>query len=214
MTSPTLRILLVDDHQIFREALRSLLERVPELSVVGDGDGGDVLRLVQELAPDIVCLDIAMPGLSGIDALRQLRAAGSKVKVIVLTSYTDQAFVLDIMKAGAAGYVAKSEGGRELLRAIDAVKNGHEYVSPGVGDLQTRATLSQQHLPERSLLAPREREVLRQVAQGKSSQDIAGELGIALGTVEVHRRNIMHKLDLHNVVDLTRYALRCGLVAE
>ncbi len=215
MSEVALRILLVDDHQIFREALRSLLERVPGLNVVGEaGDGSDVLRLVQELAPDIVCMDIAMPGLNGIDALRQLHAAGLKVKVIALTTYTDHAFVIDIMKAGAAGYVAKSEGGRALLRAIETVKNGHEYVSRSIADLQTRVVLSQHHLPERTLLAPREREVLRLVAQGKTSQEIAEELGIALGTVDVHRRNIMHKLDLHKVVDLTRYAIRCGLVAE
>jgi DNA-binding NarL/FixJ family response regulator len=208
------RILLVDDHQIFREALRGLLERMPELEVVGEtGDGLAVFALVNELQPDIVCMDIGIPGRNGIEVTRQLMAAFPALKVIALSTYSDQIYVIDMIKAGAAAYVTKAEGGKELLRAIEAVSNGQHYFCPGVADVVTRALVSPKEQQKRALLGAREQQVLCLVAEGLSSQTIAARLGIATGTVDVHRRNILRKLGLHSAVDLTRYAISIGLVS-
>jgi DNA-binding NarL/FixJ family response regulator len=208
------RILLVDDHQIFREALRGLLERMPELEVVGEtGDGLAVFALVSERQPDIVCMDIGIPGMNGIEATRQLTAAFPAVKVIALSTHSDQVYVIDMMKAGAAAYVTKDEGGKELLRAIEAVSKGQHYFCPAVADVVTRVLFSPKEHHKGPLLGAREQQVLCMVAAGLSSQAIATQLGIATGTVDVHRRNIMRKLDLHTAVDLTRYAISVGLVS-
>jgi two-component system NarL family response regulator len=210
------RILLVDDHQMFREALRSLLERVPGLEVVGEaGNGLQVLPLVTELAPDIVCMDIGMPGMNGIETTRQLVAAFPGIKVIALSTHVDHIYVTDMMKAGAAAYVTKAEGGKELLRAIEAVAKNHTYWCPGATEAIARtmnmAGIGVNAVPS---LGARELQVLRLVAEGLSSIEIAGRLKIAPATVDVHRRNIMRKLGLHSAVELTRYALSHGMLAE
>lgn len=209
----TLRILLVDDHRIFREALRGLLERLPDILVVGEaGSGEEAIALARELSPDIVCMDIGMPGINGIEATRELRAACPDVKVIALSTHADHVYVMDMMAAGASAYVTKAEGGKELLRAIEAVGHGHQYLCAGITSTMTRALVSQGQGRTPALLGERERQVLCLVAKGMSSQQIATQLDIATGTVDVHRRNIMRKLDLHNAVDLTRYAITSGLV--
>lgn len=210
----SLRILLVDDHQLFREALRGLLEKVPGYEVVGEtGDGSEVVRLAQQCAPDLVCMDIGMPGVNGIDATRALKAASPRTKVIALSTYAEHRYVTDILAAGALAYVSKAEASEELLRAIGAVQNDSLYLSPAVAGAIARPAAVPAERPRTNVaLGKREREVLQLVAGGMSSVEISRELHIAPSTVEAHRRNVMRKLDLHSVADLTRYAVRTGLV--
>jgi two-component system NarL family response regulator len=210
-----LRILLVDDHSIFREALRGLLETRPDLEVVGEAsDGREVLRLARELAPDIVCMDIGMAGTNGIDTTRRLVAAFPGIKVIALSTHADHVYVKDMINAGASAYVTKAARSKELLEAIDAVGRGRQYLCPGIIDSAPEATVHGKPGPSPGLLGNRERQVLCLVAKGMSSQQIASRLTIAPGTVDVHRRNIMRKLDLHSAVELTRYAFNAGLVTD
>lgn len=210
-----LRLLIVDDHRIFREALRGMLEANPDLEVVGEaGDSAQALRLVDELAPDIVCMDIGMSNINGIETTRRMTAVHPEVRVIALSTYADRVYVNDMMNAGAVGYVAKSARGKELLDAISAVARGQHYVCPTISRAITWSEPLTRQRNAHGMLGPREREVLRLVAQGLSSPQIGARLDIATGTVDVHRRNIMRKLDLHNAAELTRYALTTGLIAD
>ncbi len=210
------RIMLADDHQIFREALRAMLEREPDLEVVAEtGEGLEVVKLARERKPDVVCMDVGMPGMNGIEATRQLLAVLPGVKVIGLSAYQDQRYVVEMMNAGAAGYVTKAEAGSELLRAIAAVRRDRVYLCPDVAKAVTAALTGKDSgtaILASSRLGARERQVLQLVAEGCTSAEVAERLHIAQATVEVHRRNIMRKLDLHSVADLTRYAIRNGLV--
>lgn len=211
-----LRILLADDHQLFRDALRSLLEQDSKFEVVAEtGDGLEVVKLAREKTPDIVCMDISMPGMNGIETTRRLIAACPSVKVIALSAFADQRYVLDMMNAGASAYVTKGEACDELLRAIEAVRRNRNYFCSDVAATVTSA-LSRpgDELKNPALLGPRERQVLQLVAEGSSSAEIAASLHIAQATVEVHRRNIMRKLNLHSVAGLTRYAIRNGLTPD
>ena len=204
-----LRIMLADDHQMFRDALCSLLQSSPELEVVAQtGDGLQVLSLARVCAPHIVCLDIGMPGMNGVEVARALRAAMPQVKVIALSAFTDQRYVLDMLGAGACGYVTKAEASDELLRAIDAVRRGRTYLCPDVAGAVTHALLHKGEAgPVPSALGARERQVLQLVAEGYTSKQIGHKLHIVSSTVEVHRRNIMRKLGLHSVAELTRYVV-------
>jgi two-component system NarL family response regulator len=213
-STANLRILLVDDHRLFREALMSLLERIPGYAVVAEtGDGADVVRLAQECVPDLVCIDVGMPRMNGIDATRALKAAFPQVKVVALSSHTDHRNVIDALEAGALAYVSKAEASEELLRAISAVQRDSLYLSPAVAGALTQAAAAPADRPRTNIaLGRRECEVLTLVANGLSSVEISRQLQIAPSTVEAHRRNVMRKLDLHSVADLTRYAVRAGLV--
>ncbi|MDP2370610.1 response regulator [Rhodoferax sp.] len=204
-----LRIMLADDHQMFRDALCSLLHSSPELQVVAQtGDGLQVLSLARACAPHIVCLDIGMPGMNGVEVARALRAAMPQVKVIALSAFTDQRYVLDMLGAGACGYVTKAEASDELLRAIDAVRRGRTYLCPDVAGAVTHALLHNGEAgPVPSALGARERQVLQLVAEGYTSKQIGHKLHVASSTVDVHRRNIMRKLGLHGVAELTRYVV-------
>lgn len=207
------RIMLVDDHKIFRDALRSLLGKMPNLEVVGEsGDPFEVIDLARKVSAQIVCMDIGIPEMNGIEITRNLLAACPNVKVIALSSYSDRRYVMDMMNAGASAYVTKAEATDELLRAIDALRHNRKYLCPDVveavtGTMPPHASLS-------SKLGNRERQVLQLVAEGLTSAMIADQLCIAPSTVEVHRRNIMRKLNLHNVADLTRYAINNGLCSN
>ena len=205
----TLRVLLVDDHQMFRDALRALLERDPNLTVVAEAsNGADALSLAQRCAPDIICMDIGMPGMNGIETTRQLMAAQPGLKIIALSTFSEKSYVLDMLKAGAIAYVTKAEASEELMRAIDAVQRNRGYLCPDVAALiagaisgTDQADITPTHL------GAREKQVLQQVAKGLTSVEIAEMLSIAPATVEVHRRNIMRKLDLHSIAELTRYVI-------
>ena len=215
--SQKLRILLADDHQIFRDALRSLLEKVPDFEVVAEtGDGLEVIRLARETSPDIACMDIGMPGMNGIEVTRRLIAACPGVKVIALSAFTEQRYILNMLDAGALGYVAKAGAGDELRRAIEAVRHQRLYLCPHAAFVVAGALSgkSSSGKPSAAQLGARERQVLQLVAEGSTSAQIAERLNIAQSTVEVHRRNIMRKLNLHSVAELTRYAINNGLAPD
>lgn len=203
------RIFLADDHIMFREALCNLLRTHDSMEVVGQtGDGLQVAPLCSALLPDIVCMDINMPGLDGIASTRQLRELCPHTKVIALSAYTDQRYVLDMLGAGASAYVTKVEASDELLHAIRVVKEGRTYLCPDVAGAFVNAASPQPDGRKLAVtLSTREQQVAQGVAQGKTSFQIANALFIAPSTVDVHRRNIMRKLNLHNVADLTRYVL-------
>jgi DNA-binding NarL/FixJ family response regulator len=210
-----LRVLLADDHQLVRDALRLMLEMEPDIKVVAEAsNGNDVPRLAREMNVDVVCMDIAMPGMNGIEATEKLLAVLPSVKVIGLSAYVDQRFILDMLQAGAVGYVTKADASEELLRAIRAVRRHQTYLCPAAAAAVTGAMRSNtpQGRFRNSHLGARERQVLQLVAEGNTSPRIAQILHIAPSTVEVHRRNLMRKLDLHNVAELTTYALSCGMV--
>jgi two-component system NarL family response regulator len=202
---------------MFREALRILLERNPDFEVVAEtGDGLEVFALARETSPNIVCMDIDMPGLNGIEITRQITAALPLIKVIALSTFSDRGYVADMLNAGASAYVTKAAAGVELLRAIDAVSRNRSYLCPDAIDAvkEAMSTQGDKKEPAGTKLGAREVQVLQLVAVGLTSAQIAERLEIALSTVEVHRRNIMRKLDVDSVVGLTRYAIRNGLVSN
>lgn len=206
------RILLADDHCLIRGALRALLENEADIQVVAEaGDGSEALALADQYVPDIVIMDIGMPVLNGIDATRQLLDTHPAVKVIALSVYLDKRYVVRMLEAGAHGYIVKSTASTELLRAIRAVQNNQTYLCAEASNALIDKT------GKRDPFAPvplgrREQEVLKLLAEGMHAPEIGLHLHIAPSTVEVHRRNIMLKLGLHNIVELTKYAIREGLV--
>lgn len=209
-----IRLILADDHKILREALSSILEREPDIEVVGHaGDGETVLALARKLSPDVILMDIAMPGINGIDATRQIVAENPTVRVLALSTYTDKRFVVQMLEAGAIGYVNKSTGRDELLQGVRAVAAGKPYLPQDIAAMLVKQTRSEHHGGNAEVkLGRREEEVLQLIVEGLTSTKIGEKLHIATSTVEVHRRNIMRKLNLHSVVELTRYAIRQGLI--
>jgi len=211
----SIKVLLVDDHAIIREGLRSLLERQPEMEVIADTDDGrKAIELVQELLPNIVIMDISMPGLNGIEATRQITAEFPDVKVIALSIHSKRRFVADMLSAGATGYILKECLFDELVQAIKAVAAGGRYLSPRITDLVVSDYVKRLSATADSpfeALTTREREVLQLVAEGKSTKQIALELHVSTKTIEANRRQIMEKLNIHNVAELTKYAVREGL---
>jgi DNA-binding NarL/FixJ family response regulator len=210
---PEIRVLLVDDHRILREGLRSLLERQPDIKVVGEaGDGLEALRKVALLQPDVVVMDIAMPGMDGLEATARIKKEHPQVRVLALTQYDEEQFIVPLLRAGASGYVLKRAGRKEVLQAIRQVAEEGAFLPPQAARQILKAMQEPQEEPE-PRLTPREAEVLRLVAQGKTNREIAALLGISPKTVSVHRSNLMAKLGLHSSTDLVRYAIRKGLVA-
>ena len=210
------RIMLVDDHTILREALHTVLDLEKDIDVVAEAaDGIEAFRIAKEVQPDIVIMDIGMPGLDGIAVTRKLIADNPKLKVLALSHYLDRHFVLQMLDAGASGYLVKSAGSRELLRAIRGVSNSKTYLSPEIASVvvDTMRSKTTAREPRTEQLGRREREVLSLLADGKTSPEIAARLHLATSTVEAHRRNIMRKLDLHSIAELTKYAIRQGLTA-
>lgn len=210
----SVQVILADDHEIMREGLRLILSRVPNVQVVGEArDGREVLELARRLNPQIVIMDVGMPELNGIDASRQLLADQPGIKVIALSALADRRYVLGMLEAGACGYVVKSAAGDELVKAIQCAIGGRKFISPEVaGSLVDAYTHREFPAAGGTSLSPREREILQQLAEGKTSKEIGVSFSISTRTVETHRRNIMQKLGVHNLADLTRYAIREGLV--
>ncbi len=207
------RVVLVDDHKLFRHALRSMLEKQAGIVVVGEaGDGMEMLKLMVDIEVDVVCMDIGMPNMYGIEATKRLMAIKPDVKVIGLSAFTDRDYVVDMVRAGAAGYVTKSEAGEELLRAIQCVRLNKKYLCPEVAS-SVMGVLTDGNSPSLSTprLGARERQVIQLVAEGYTTAQIAERLNVAFSTVGVHRRNIMRKLNIHKVSALTKYAIRAGI---
>lgn len=212
--SMEIRVMLVDDHAILREALRHVLEMESDISVVAEAsDASEALLLAGQVAPDVVVMDIGMPGMDGIEATRRLLAEGRGARVLALSTYLDRRIIQRMLEAGASGYVVKSAGSDDLLRGIREASRGNTYLSPDVAAIIVKSMQTRQPAgePRGGQLGRREREVLALLAEGHSSPEIAVRLHIATSTVEVHRRNIMRKLDLHSVAELTKYAIRQGL---
>jgi DNA-binding NarL/FixJ family response regulator len=212
----SIAVLLVDDHRVVRQGLRCLLDAEANLEVVGEaGDGEAALRLAEELSPDVVIIEGGMRGLGGVETTRRLRTAAPSAKVLVLSVHAQTRHVSSMLKAGASGYLPKTCDVDELVRAIRTVAAGQRYLSPEVtGVLIDEYVGETTSAPRTSAtLSGREREVLRHVADGLASKEIASRLHLSPKTIEMHRRNIMRKLDIHSVAELTKYAVREGITS-
>ena len=212
----TIKVLLADDHQIIRDGLRSLLTNEPDIEVVGEAnDGRAAVEMTQRLKPDIVVMDITMPGLNGIEATRQVRAISSDIKVLALSMHADKRFVAGVLHAGASGYVLKNCAFKELVQAIHTVAVNQTYLSPRIADIVVESYVRHSPLPASplSVLTPREREVLQLIAEGLTLKKIAATLCVSPKTIETHREQIMRKLNASSVAELTKYAVREGLTS-
>jgi DNA-binding NarL/FixJ family response regulator len=208
-------IILADDHTVVRQGIRKLLETREDFEIVGEAsDGEEAVKLVIEKQPDVAIMDIWMPRLSGIDATRRISKRGLGTKVLVLSMHESRAYVEEVLRAGAAGYIVKNAAASDLLDAIDAVCNGVSYLSPVITQQVVDAIARPAESAPSGLgvLTDREREVLQLIAEGLSSKEIASMLGVSLKTVDSHRSNLMEKLDIHKVSGLVRFAIRTGLV--
>jgi two-component system response regulator NreC len=212
-----IRVLLADDHAMFREGLRSLFATEGDIEVVGEAsDGEEAVRKAGELLPEVVVMDIQMPALNGIEATRRIRAALPQVKVLVLSMYDDEEHVQRLLAAGASGYTLKRATSDELVRALREVAAGNMPLDPGIAAKVVKDYVRRMQRDEEAAaagdLTPRELEVLRLVAEGHTNQAIGERLGLSRKTVDVHRANLMRKLDIHDVTELVKYALRRGLI--
>ncbi len=209
-------VLVADDHTIVRKGICSLIDGKADIEVVGEAeDGREAIDKVTALSPDVVLMDITMPHLNGLEATRQIKKMFPQIKILALTMYTNEEYILQILQAGASGYVVKQAAPAELLSAILAVYRGDTFLSPPISktiiDEYLKHTIPSTSA-EQEKLTDREREVLQLVAEGYSNRDIADKLNISIKTVGVHRTNLMEKLEIHNVADLVKYALRKGII--
>jgi two-component system, NarL family, response regulator NreC len=205
-----IRILLADDHVMVRQGLRVLLEQAG-MSVIGEAsDGQEALRLAHEHAPDVAVLDLAMPSLNGLETARRLRETLPQTKIVLLTMYTEEPYVLEALEAGAVGYVVKTQAAGDIVQAIRDVLQGAIYLSSRVAQTVVQAYLTRSsHSPDP--LTSREREIVQRIAEGQTTKEIAVALGLSVKTVESHRNSLMRKLDIHETATLVRYAIRRGL---
>lgn len=210
-------VLLADDHKIVRDGLQTLIEKQPDIKVIGVAeDGRAAVHLAKKLHPQIVIIDIAMPDLNGIEATRQILDEYPKVKVIALSMHSDKRFVSEMLKAGASAYLLKDCAFEELVTAIRTVIANKTYLSPGIAGVVIDSYIRHAASGDSSVytvLSDREREVLQLLAEGKTTKEIASFLNVSIKTIETHRINIMTKLDIHSVAELTKYAIREGLTS-
>jgi DNA-binding NarL/FixJ family response regulator len=214
------RILLADDHEVVRTGLRALLEEQPGWEVVAEAiDGRDAVEKASKFKPDAVVIDIAMPSLNGLEAVRQIVKAVPQTRVLVLTMYDSDPLIQQVLQAGARGYLLKSDAGRDLVSAIDALRRNKTFFTPKVsqmvldGYLDKNPKEKQADNEESLRLTSRQREIVQLLAEGKSSKEVAAVLGLSVKTAETHRANIMRKLDCHSVTELVRYAIRNHIIA-
>jgi two-component system response regulator NreC len=213
----TIRLMLVDDQEIVRAGLRSLLERSPQIEVVGESsDGESAVRLAAELKPDVVLMDVSLPDMNGAEATRRIKGAMPGVQVLALTIHEDEAYFFEMLNAGASGYIPKRASPDDLITAINVVAAGEVFLHPMVAgalvqDYLRRVSTGSERASY-GRLTPRQREVLTLIAEGLTNLDIGEQLGISVRTVERHRENIMERLNLHSRADLVKYALRKGLI--
>lgn len=209
-------VVLADDHRMFREALRSELVSFDWIDIVGEAETGDqAIDLCEEYKPDVLLLDISMPEMSGIVAIRLLRELGSETRVVILSSHSYESFIDETLKSGARGYVVKNGAIEDVVSAIEAVCNGNIYLSPEITHHVVRGYLGEgkdESRPVFDVLSRREQHILQLVAEGHSSQEIAEQLHLSKKTVDHHRASIMEKLDIHDLPSLVRYAIRAGII--
>ncbi|PYS24869.1 MAG: DNA-binding response regulator [Acidobacteria bacterium] len=211
--NPT-RVLLVDDHALVRAGIRALISMIDGVEVVGEaGSGDEALSLVETLQPDLVLLDITMPGMSGLTALSEIRVRFPKVRVIMLTMHEAREYAVQALHGGAAGFIPKRAAATELMQAIETVMRGKTYVSHEIAQEDVSATEAAAHYHELlDKLTPRQREILILIAEGKSMKQIGRALNISVKTVESHRAQLTERLDIHDIAGLVRFAIRMGLI--
>jgi two-component system response regulator NreC len=212
-----IRILLADDHTVMRNGLRLLLERQRNLTVVAEAsDGRESVRLAEQLSPDVVVMDIAMPNLNGIEASRQIMASNPDIAIVILSMHSDESYVIRALKAGARAYLLKDSAEGDLIAAIHAITDGKSFFSPAISRILVEdymRQLEQKHVEDTyELLTAREREILQLLAEGKTNKEVAAMLNLSIYTVETHRTHILQKLNLHNVPELILYAVRKGII--
>jgi DNA-binding NarL/FixJ family response regulator len=211
------KILLADDHKIVRDGLRALIEKEDNMEIVAEAsDGRTTVKKAKELMPNLIIIDIAMPDLNGIEAARQIIAEAPTAKIIALSMHSDSRFVMKMLEAGAAGYLLKDSAFEELAMAIKTVLSGKTYLSPAIAGVVVDDAM--RHSPQKATrttaeLTAREREVLQLLAEGRTTKKIATQLNVSVKTVETHRRQVMEKLDIHSVAELTKWAVREGLTS-
>ncbi len=212
------RLLLVDDHPIVRSGMRMLFQAEPDLEIVGEADGGaEAIVAVQRLHPDVVIMDVAMPGVNGIEATRRIKELAPETAVLALTMHEDEQYFFEMLKAGASGYIPKRAAPDDLVAAVRVVAQGNVFLYATLArflmkDMVEQGAVAEVDVAADDLLTAREREVLGCIADGMTSREIAEKLVISVKTVERHRENIMAKLDIHNRVELVKYAMRKGII--
>jgi DNA-binding NarL/FixJ family response regulator len=218
MTNPDIKVLIVDDHTLFRKGIRKLLESIDGTTIVGEAaDGRDAVKKVAALKPNVVLMDISMRDMNGLEATREIRTNFPDTSVILLTMHDNEEHLKQSLEFGASGYLLKDASAQELYLAIEAANRGETYLSPSVSRKMINKFLQVRQQPDQeehslSALSRRELEILGLLAEGKSNKVIADELCISIKTVEKHRTNIMQKLEIHNIVDLVKYAIKHGII--
>src|SRR3984885_6578995 len=215
---PALKLLVADDHEIVRKGFRAILEAQQDCEVVGEaGDGRRAVEMTKELRPDIVVLDISMPLLNGLEAARQIMKSRPQTKVLILTMHESDALIREVLDTGARGYILKTDAGRDLVSAVDALRRNKTFFTSRVSQMILDGFLKgdtrpQDRAPAGARLTPRQREIVQLLAEGKSSKEVAVALNLSVKTAETHRANIMRKLDCHSVSEVVRYAIRNKII--
>lgn len=213
----SIKVIIADDHKIMRDGLKSILEKQRDIEIIAEAsDGRMTVELAIKLKPDVIIMDIAMPDMNGIEATRQIIEKSPKIKVIVLSMHSDQQFIIEMLNAGASGYLLKDCAFLELVNAIHAVMAKRSYLSPDIAHImieEYKHVLSKGKLSVFSILTSRERQVLQLIAEGKTTKEIAYTLKVSSKTIETYRRQTMDKLDIHTIAGLTKYAVREGLTS-
>lgn len=217
MNRKKMTVLIAEDHTVVRQGLSALINRQPDMQVIGEaGDGKEAVEKTKELCPDVVLMDIAMKHMNGLEATARIKKMAPEVKVLVLTMYENEEYIFQILRAGASGYLLKEAAMNDLISAIKAVKKGESYLSPSISKKVIEDYIRRAELGEKAtindILSDREREILQLIAEGHTYDDIASILCISKKTVETHRANIMDKLNIHDKVGLVKYAIRKGLI--
>jgi DNA-binding NarL/FixJ family response regulator len=211
-------MLIADDHEIVRRGFRAILEAQPDCEVVGEsGDGRKAVEMAKELRPDIVVLDISMPSLNGLEAARQILKWRPQTKILILTMHESDSLIREVLDAGARGYILKTDAGRDLVAAVDALRRNKTFFTSRVAQMILDGYLKGDAKPDEGdgagdRLTPRQREIVQLLAEGKSSKEVAVALGLSVKTAETHRANIMRKLDCHSVSEVVRYAIRNNII--
>ena len=212
-----IKIMVVDEHKIVREGLTSLIDKQPNMETIGEAtDGREALEIANKLSPDLILMDVTMPNLNGIEATRKIKSKKPNIEIIALSLHSDRRYVLGMIDAGASGYLLKECAFDELVRAINTVMEGKKYLSPEISNILVDEYVrkdTQDKAIIYSKLTPREREILQQIAEGKSTKEIAKNLSISIKTVETHRQHIKRKLKATSIAELTKIAIREGLTA-